>query len=776
MAMVSFGRFAIGVMTAMLAAVTLAATDYSKSGTVLTVTVPEGETNEFESTWFTVDLTDIVKAGRGGLRMTTNLSAYEGDIHVDAGTYVFVDNTGLGKLGSFNKNQTENEVGQVYVADGATLECAAPATASNAGKIVHFQGSGVDGIGALVWNSTVNQTQAFGVNLFMEGDAYIHALRDREVGFSASEVHLNMHAHTLTFRHEYAGRVVYFVEVRVWEPGNFVQNGPTAMLIQNYNQLQGTKANTHTLNDQSCIKLQKRGGALNRTLIWNSECTNAWEDLRMPPSYASDEPRTYQGPVVLNQTMTTYGGMIFGDAVSGEGGITHIGAPAPVNFLKFTSSDLTFTGPFSVYDTDVTLPETGNFALGEGLISVAEENTFAGGLGTWSKLVKTGDGVLNYNSKLGSDYLEVKGGTIKLAYKEETAADVAGMTEGVGWYEYSNAGWTMLAEDRDACYAYQQRVMPGLTGIYSGVTDIKKRPDWLTTEICPSKARYLLTYSGYIWNHSDEPVTWSFGGCILVMAVVGVEGEDGEVHLALNADNSIPFKHANVTLKPGPNKFWAACAHVENDGGAPSSFKNFYLRYDPQGRNSDNSEDYQIIENVAGQPPLLTWKLPGESVLYPRNEAYFNRELVDYGTDPVWIHGPIANFGNLSFAPGTGIDFAGADYSVSQLSGVPRVANCGEFTISENWTVTTADLAVAQPMAFEKLTFGMSTLKINPADATILGSKTEWTLATSVAEIDADYLKLDASAVSSLGAWELVVEEHALKLRRTPPGLIMIIE
>ena len=129
------------IITAMVTAVTggmvCADTTYSVSDQILTISVPEGETNSVVASELARangnEVTKIVKTGRGGFLMNdkTAIPNYTGDIYVDQGTWIVACTNALGKLDS-GKGET---VGKVFVADGATIDMAATDRyLSNSGK------------------------------------------------------------------------------------------------------------------------------------------------------------------------------------------------------------------------------------------------------------------------------------------------------------------------------------------------------------------------------------------------------------------------------------------------------------------------------------------------------------------------------------------------------------------------------------------------------------------------------------------------------------------
>ena len=152
----------------------MAQTSYDPDGTTLKITVPAGETNSIESAKITSEITEIRKLGLGGLIIDADLTGYTGDIRVEAGTWRVIDSKGLGKL---SKTALADDVGKVYVSDGATLEAKCAEAPKYFGKQIHVSGYGVNRLGALLVSGTANCSgSTWGSNLILEGDTYANSI------------------------------------------------------------------------------------------------------------------------------------------------------------------------------------------------------------------------------------------------------------------------------------------------------------------------------------------------------------------------------------------------------------------------------------------------------------------------------------------------------------------------------------------------------------------------------------------------------------------------
>lgn len=338
----------------------LAATTYETEGATLKITVPAGETNAIDAAQIAGlldnSVSDVRKLGSGGLIVNVDTRAYLGDIHIDEGTWRVVDSKGLGKMaadpagGNTWALSKDNGVGQVTVANGATLE-AAPTVkdgVNSSGKIINFGGTGVNGIGALVWNTPFDQAAAFGVNLNMTDDALVHGLGEAVYAINGQNVKLDMGTHTLTFRAESKVYPIVLCEIRTdvdskaTRAGNIVADGSTALLLRNYEQIV-SRNESFAFNDAAHLDEQSVGGDLQRTIVWNSTGTNNWTKPRWTPQYATPHNKWLGNVRLTNgKTMTTYGTIQLTGNVSGDGNLAFVGAlplANPTNCVMLTGEN-----------------------------------------------------------------------------------------------------------------------------------------------------------------------------------------------------------------------------------------------------------------------------------------------------------------------------------------------------------------------------------------------------------------------------------------------------
>jgi autotransporter-associated beta strand protein len=127
----------------------------------------------------------------------------------------------------------------------------------------------------------------------------------------------------------------------------------------------------------------------------------------------------------------------------------------------------------------------------------------------------------------------------------------------------------------------------------------------------------MVVYSGYLWNHADHDVTWTFIENFDDTAVLKIDGS-----VLLNDNGSGTHTRANVTLAPGPHLFEVRLGQRGGTAGlsgtrpawwpAMPGGKGGFL-VDVQGRSADDIANYEVLANPESGLPLLTTgpALPG---------------------------------------------------------------------------------------------------------------------------------------------------------------------
>lgn len=128
----------------------------------------------------------------------------------------------------------------------------------------------------------------------------------------------------------------------------------------------------------------------------------------------------------------------------------------------------------------------------------------------------------------------------------------------------------------------------------------------------------VVVYTGYIWNHEEHDVEWTFAESFDDTAKVVVNGD-----VILCDVSSSTTTKGNATLKPGPNFFEARLGQRTSTAGlsngraawwpAPNAGGKGGLLVDYKGRNSENIEHYEFLANPETGLPIVTTgpALPG---------------------------------------------------------------------------------------------------------------------------------------------------------------------
>jgi autotransporter-associated beta strand protein len=161
-----------------------------------------------------------------------------------------------------------------------------------------------------------------------------------------------------------------------------------------------------------------------------------------------------------------------------------------------------------------------------------------------------------------------------------------------------------------------------------------------------------VIYSGYIWNHEDHDVTWTFMENFDDTALVKIDGS-----VVLCDAGAGTQTRANVTLTPGPHLFEARFGErggtVGCTGSPPAwwgSVRNAFL-VDFEGRMSDVISNYAVLSNSVPERPLLTTgpALPG--AVTPANALVIEEGTVALGARPGLYEGMIRSSWDAAGVP-----------------------------------------------------------------------------------------------------------------------------
>ena len=496
----------------------------------------------------------------------------------------------------------------------------------------------------------------------------------------------------------------------------------------------------------------------------------------------------WAGPVLLGEKTfrgyLTRGPLTFMGPVSGSGGLYLSGDPAAsdsgnINF-HLMNPENTFTGPLGLYRVaahlwnDGALPAGGAGAVVTNGAIVLENRdatytlpqaTFVGvgtqgygrvakGRGTWASVTKKGTGELDWQSASGSDLLDVQSGSVTIT--GSIRQELAGIIESYRTYYADN---TTMNRFWDNVFT---------NGVTHSPDAYYNESHHLWTDSIPdsSKPRYMIAYTGYIWNNEPTNVTWSFAGMAGVHFEVRLDGERvfkffGEGNASTTVSNTV----AGVT--PGSHLidlrgYYMSAAKNTFPIGNPRCGLNwpshdFAVGFDKLGRASPNQSDYAKLIDP-GDGSLLTWARPEDIV---PGETVSPEGRVVPNTVPV--------FKKMRFAAGTGVSFALRSYALAELEGLPAVTGAAEgLSITSRWTVAAADIAAGRKLTAEgPLAFGEGA--VLEIDGEVRGLSATFTIAEATGGITGH----PTLSPTTSTAWHLRRDGNSLKLDWTK-GMMLI--
>ena len=640
----------------------------------------------------------LVKRGAGQLSLTNAMASYEGTIRVEGGVLFSNAQNALGK--------TPNDAHPIAVFPNAQYRCESKAHNPNANRIFRIQGRGPDGTGALHINNMTGGNSGVGQIYGLDGMAgkMIYLDGDAAVGgnFWISYPSVNLNGHDLT--------IVSSNSENTFNVGNFIGDGNiyvTNAAFRVGSSIEFQQATVpHTLhigkNAQFRFVTSALGGAaLDKWSVeFAADCSDLFGDWGF--NRRNETLDTFSIPVTLNKMIHLHGQIDrwyahvrFTSTVTGTGGFVtakdygnrrhsgwlHLNNPAnsftggfefdrgviwsycngaipadggPVKLMRKTATDL----ERCVYD-GVAFPAPHEFyALPELQVSGTQTARVQCGEGAWKKIVKEGASTLEYYSEVGAPRVEVKAGTLKLP-----RGAAPGLWEGIA--TYSSAA--------NAQNAFNGSATPTnyvVRGPY--MASVREKDN-----VAAWSRNSLVTYTGYIWNRTGAPVTWTLASSIKDPVTVTI---DGSIVLSGGA---AALASADVTLTPGPHTFeWRAWNGDDDTTGPhkPTNWAdNFGFVYDPQGRGDVSTTDNFVLATDNGDGALFT--------------RYTN------ATER------LPAFGTLAFDPGTTLDLNGNAYAANEIMGWPVVTNtctdatsAAALTITNSFTIDGAALAAGRQL------------------------------------------------------------------------------
>ncbi len=694
----------------------------SADGTTNTLAEAIAAYNSAHSTDYSVasfnggDLKDyaLIKEGDGTLVMDTAIANFTGPIVINDGVVVCECRYALGK------DVAEHHT---YVRDGATLWFTRVAKGQilNSDRTLHIIGAGHNGQGALrskFQRPDYSQNNVQGGTIYLDGDATI---ANPYWGHLTKSLWLQNH--TLTIFH--AGNSGNrgdrcWLLARLEDDGKIVMNN-TFWYNASANLISTNTENELDIGNEGGFKLWQTYFAGNGKTTWLINFTGAtgvfWGDANSAGVRGGNVYNTFWNPVRLNNTtleVITQGNVpaawvkLHG-LVSGTGGINlkYLNNHCPFQFSlanpnnSFTGTVRVDKGRLYVHEpgslpaaASVVVDETGpldhGFYPANGhkplryhgveFVTPGEHNlgplTFKatayqnqyypgriqGGYGTFSEITKSTTNTMEYYSGIGSPLLNVEGGTVKLP-----RGAAPGLWEGTNQTELARSGGGTAIVFTSRVTATNSVTLGPNAANNTAYDHYMFVPGWST----------YVTYNGYVWNRSSEPVTWTFASSVFPYVRVLIDGEEIVNKNCYNIPASDPVRRyaqviTNVTLSSGPHTF-------EYRGQIPTIVTSnnwastFGFVLDKQGRGSTSSSDYEIAIDS------------GDGSLFTRS--------IDEADLP--------HFGEMRFATGTTLDVNGNAYVARSISGFPNVISSADdgsaapsLTITNRFIVNAADIVV----------------------------------------------------------------------------------
>ncbi len=253
-------------------------------------------------------------------------------------------------------------------------------------------------------------------------------------------------------------------------------------------------------------------------------------------------------------------------------------------------------------------------------------------------------------------------------------------------------------------------------------------------------------YHGYIWNHSDQPVTYTFW-CGLQNPDAIMFGEEHDMVFfptdsksELYGDSVKVPAAKSYTLQPGATRVdiivWSSAApKTVWSFSLPSNGERHGLVYAPASVCTAEQLNAQIVAFYNEASPANTNAV--RDTLRQFSEFRDDSGIGTLFTADIYGDGDVDKkvvllpvFDDLVFASGTTLDLDGnLDFCVRNLTGSPTVVNSVRFTVTNNWTICAADFpnndsTVRRPMTVDgKLVFAEgSTFAVDDESAIARGA------------------------------------------------------
>ena len=701
----------------------------------------------------------IEKTGAGTL-VLPDISSFSGDIVVKEGIAKTSVAGGLG-----------DTTGKTVVEAGAQLYIDSPSSDLDfSGETMEI--ASLDGSTAIYLDNKSENSKNLG-SVKLTGDAKIYCTKQYKFNIGNT---CDLHGYTLTFKS--SGLSIYLWLYGTFTAGDIVADNIRCFLSGGAT-FQGDADNTFTLGTSAVASFFQFSGSMPWTLKPNANGVTL--EIRYKDGLSA-ERNIWSGPIDLSSKDLTlargYGvaacGMTLAGKISGSNGLKTGGADYR-NFTAFITNPANdFEGGVQFTESTLNLPVSGalptnggELSMKNGAVVMPSELAYAlppatfdgtgvvngvSATGTWkARLAKTGDGTLLYNTYIGAPVLDLRGGTFKMPSAKVTTVTnrVAGLNGGSRTFDNSTDAANFYASG--VCITNSTVDRPTMA-YKCGTGD-----GWT--------ANTAYTYDGFIWNRSMTNETWRFVVCMTSKGKILVDG-NLVVECGSAANSTASYggaKMGTVEVAPGPHRIEMRM-YVTNVGTSTSSGGGAYqnnkadwiancgftwgqrrgMMMDRLGRDGQTYSDFDYIVD-AGDGNLLT--LTDDDDVTTRLMPMFDTLVAT----------------NVMAT----LDMNGNDYAVKDLVGCPTVVNCGTFSVTNDWRLTSLGTA----------TFDGAVEFADGATLTIDGVRmpsgvTEQTILTAAGGVTGLPAVVSDSA---RGSWSVTVDGSSLKLLYRPSGSIIVV-
>ena len=675
----------------------------------------------------------LVKRGEGYLMSSVRMATFKGEIRIEEGGFIVSANLMTGPQSIAEAPLIKVSSGATFMLRTNNDTC--QANKFRLYNTFRIAGTGYENFGAID-NSSDNSQYGFPFSgpWYLDGDALIvnttNKRWDSGDNSGSATFFIDLGGHNLTYRPyptSPRGLWVWSVGMRVLNPGSggilidsdnlMLQNTGITWEGDALNELVFTNGCEVRLQEMTAMPIPWTTRFYGNTMLTvdGTSCghgytnRNAWAGpvsidngtlkVMRGESTAQARGTCFNGP--LSGTGGLYGDNCWLEFVNGGKNITGpIGVTTAVDSLL---GGLVFWGKDSVPQSceviaitnaqvylSGTIADLWDFPRLDLYVEDGVTNSFLtnpGGAsmkgGTIAGLRKSGPGVLELKTPFAvTGRTEIAGGILTLK-----GTELAGATYGHLLYDGPNnnsvpVGDIIVTHEQylQTDYSYVENtnaVSLTMDPLYS-----RNDPMWWREDESDTRRFCIVTCAGYLWNRTGSTVNWTFAGQENYVVAVHLDGNK-----LFYQDNTAIAGKATVSVAPGPHylQVRALCKTATTwvQGGPLKTVTNMSwldgdvgggVRWDPQGRNSDDIVDYVKISDP-GDGSVMTVCTNGLST--------------GMRTVPT--------FNEIAFEGGT-FDLNGNPVTVATLSGSGVVSNSSPYVdfvalaVTSCWSVVSADL------------------------------------------------------------------------------------